>query len=169
MTPAWYVVEANPKAEFSAAHEIAALGIEVYLPKFSLRLRRGRRSSVVYRPMLCSYLFARFPMDHPRWPDIFSRRGVRTMMVDAAQRPKPVPDDQIAVVREIEAALNAEVHERVPLTYGQVIDIIDGKLAGYQGFITRADHTNSVSVKATVFGRSTTVTLPREHVRPLAA
>lgn len=169
MVPRWYVVEANPRAEFSATAAIQALDIEVYLPKYSLRLRRGRRSTVVYRPMLCSYLFVRFAPDHPRWPDIFSRRGVRTMMVDAQQRPKPVPDDQIETVREIERNLNAEVHEKVPLTYGQAVEIIMGNFKGCQAFITRADHTPSVAVRASVFGRSTPVTLPREHVRPLAA
>jgi len=169
MTERWFVVDANPGSVFQAAYEISRLGVEVYAPKFSLRIRKGRRSQVVYRPMLITYLFVRFSHDHPRWPDIFSRRGVRTMMVDAMQRPKPVPDEQIAIVREIEAGLNAEVHERVPLTYGQAVDIISGNFAGYKAIITRADHTPSVSVRATVFGRATPVTLPREHVRPLAA
>lgn len=165
----WFVVEANPKAEFSAAYAISNLDIEVYVPKYSLRIRKGRRSQVVYRSMLCSYFFVRFAMDHPRWPDIFSRRGVRTMMVDAHQRPRPVPDAQIDIVREIEKTLNTGVHERVPLTYGQSVEIIAGNFRGCEAFITRADHKPSVQVRATVFGRTTSVTLPREHVRPLAA
>jgi transcription antitermination factor NusG len=169
MTERWFVVDANPGSVFQAAYEISRLGVEVYAPRFSLRIRKGRRSQVVYRPMLITYLFTRFSIDHPRWPDIFSRRGVRTMMVDASQKPKPVPDDQIDIVREIERGLIAEVHERVPLTYGQAVEIISGNFKGCSAFITRADHTPSVGVKATVFGRSTSVTLPREHVRPLAA
>jgi len=166
---AWFVIEANARAEFAAAYAISNLGIEVYLPRYSLRIRRGRRSKVISRAMLPGYLFARFSPDHPRWPDIFSRQGVRAVMVDASQRPKPVPDVQIEVVREIESGLNTDVHERVPLSYGQAVEIICGNFTGCTAFITRADHTPSVSVKAQVFGRATNVTLPREHVRPLAA
>ena len=55
----WYVVMANPRAERLAASSIAELGIEVFLPEYVIRVRHGRKSQLVHRPLFPGYLFAR--------------------------------------------------------------------------------------------------------------
>jgi transcription antitermination factor NusG len=168
MTLQWFVVEANPSATSLAAHSIRELGLTVFLPEFVQRVRKGNVSHLVRKPLLYGYLFAQFDMANPRWPQIFSRRGVRTMMVDAQMKPKPVPDNQIEEVRKIAGKYEGVVCEQVPLTKDQAVMIIDGAFSGIRGTVKSTDHVDKVVVELQTFGRPTRTTVPRQCVAPAA-
>lgn len=163
---AWHVVETNARNEILAAQSIRELGIEIYLPEYIQRIRHARKSELVRRALFPGYLFARFATDNPHWPRIFSRRGVRSMIMDG-QRPRPVPEDQMQAVRDIAGDYNGVVCEAVPLNKGQVVRIIEGAFTAFPATVIRADETNTLTVQAKVFGRSTDIILPRDHVVPI--
>ena len=165
----WYVVMANPRAERLAASSIAELGIEVFLPEYVIRVRHGRKSQLVHRPLFPGYLFAAYSWDNPKWPEIFSRRGVRGVLVDWARRPKPIPEDQMDIVRGLASEYDALVCESVPLTPGQVVRIIDGVFNGLLAKVKKSDGSPDVDVELKIFGRTTKTRVPREYMAPVGA
>lgn len=162
-----FVVQA--KSEHLAAQEIRALGIEAYLPEYTQRVRHARKHKDVRRALFPTYLFVSFEWDNPNWPRIFSRRGVTGMILDSTNRPKPVPERQMELVREIVGKYENVIQEAVPLTKGQVVQIISGAFNGFNATVRQDPKGNTVSLQATIFGKQTPIILPREHVAPVAA
>lgn len=165
----WFVVLSNPRAERLAACSIKELGIDVLLPEYVQRIRRGGKSARIRRPLFPGYLFAAFHWEHPKWPEIFSRRGVRGMLLDLARRPKPIPEDQMEIVRELASEYDALVCESVPLVVGQAVRIIDGAFNGFLAKVKRADSSPNADVEMRIFGRTAKATLPREYMAAVGA
>jgi transcriptional antiterminator RfaH len=160
----WHVVVANAGREEAAARSIGALGIEVYLPRYARRARNS--SSVVHRPLFPGYLFVFFSPDESNWPMIFSRRGVKGMILDDGRLPRRVPAAQMDRVRLTADELSSVVHDGPPLSRGQVVKIIAGAFDSFRGVVRRADESK-VDVEISVFGRATKTTLPRASVTPI--
>lgn len=168
----WRVVRAEVGHEPLAKRSIEELGIEAYLPLYVLRKRCGRRSELIRTALLPGYLFARFDEDHARWPDIYRCRGVaggkRAILCDAQLHPKVVSDAEIEIVRVEAAKYEGVVCEIVPFSAMQAVKIIEGAFAGRAGKIAWADDTPYVGVECEIFGRTTPVTVLRDHVAPAA-
>lgn len=167
----YYVVEAEPRQEDLAERSIKALGIATYLPRYTRRYRCAGKTRTEQRSLFGRYFFVEFDIDaNPNWPLIFSRRGVSTVMTDSYQRPKAVPEAQMAIVREKAAELCETEHEYAPLEIGQVVSIIDGafkhKLAKVRWVDPKAPERVSLDVQA--FGRHTPATIARELLEPVA-
>jgi transcriptional antiterminator RfaH len=160
----WAVIECKSKDEFMAEAEIKALGIETFLPIVNKRIRHARTVEVVRRALFPRYLFARFDLDNPNWPRIFSRRGVVNMIMDG-NRPKAVPLCQMAeVMKRAEEHKNITV-DSIPLKAGDIVQILDGFFATHKAIVDRAEDDKSmVTVKANILGRQTPVILPRTSV-----
>lgn len=164
-----FVVQAQSGSEHLAAVEIRALGIETYLPEFKQRVRHARKFKDVRKALFPTYLFVKFDWDDPRWPRIFSRRGVTSMIMDGRQKPKPVPEDQMAAVRKLARDYENVILEAVPLTEGQVVKIIEGAFSGFTATVRKDPKGATVSLLTTIFDKPTPVILPRDHVAAVAA
>lgn len=161
------VVMTNARAEILAAKAIEALGVEVYLPLFVKRVRHGRRMELERRALLPGYLFAEIT---DRWPEIFSRRGVKTVLCDIGQRwPKSVRETEMARIREIAADYDGVICDDAPLEEGQVIRIIEGAFSGSSGTVNRVEADGfNVRIMVDAFGGRVALTLPRDCVAPAA-
>jgi transcriptional antiterminator RfaH len=160
----WAVVQANSNDEFLAEAEIKALGIETFLPVIRKRIRHARTVSVVKRALFPRYLFARFDLDNPNWPRIFSRRGVVAMIMDGS-KPKAVPPAQMAEVMKRAEEHEGIVVDSIPLKAGDLVQILDGFFATHRAIVERAEDDKSmVTVKTNILGRQTPVILPRTSV-----
>ena len=168
-SPQWFVVRANPRGEDLAASTIRELGIEVYLPAYIRRIRHGRKSELVRRPLFPGYLFARFAWDHPGWPGIFSRRGVRGMILDKDRRPKAVPNHEMDAVRSVASEYDGIECEAVPIEPGMAVMLIEGIFNGFQAKVLRAGASPDVDVEVNIFGRVTKATVPRSCVAVVGA
>jgi len=162
------VVQASSGSEHLAAAEIRALGIDVYLPEFVQRIRHARKSRLVRKALFQGYLFVQFDWDDAQWPRIFSRRGVTGMIMDGRQRPRPVPEKQMAEVRKLAGDYEDIILEAVPLTEGQVVKIIEGAFSGFTATVRKNPKGSTVSLQTTIFGQPTPIILPRDHVAPVA-
>lgn len=167
----WFVVQTNANAERLAAGSIRELGIEVYLPEYTQRVRAShKKPRLVKKALFPGYLFAKFDINtNPNWPRIFSRRGVSGVIVDSSQRPKPVPEIQMDGVLQMAEDYEGRVLEAVPLSKGDAVTIIHGVFTNFPAVVRKADKSASVIVETQVFGKSHTVILPRAHVTPVAA
>lgn len=165
MADAWHVVTCLARSEAIAAEAVAGLGIRVYLPTVTQRIRHARKSKLVKRALFPGYFFTFFDsLADPSWPRIFSRRGVRGMILDGLA-PKPVPESQMVMVREIAQAFVGVICDKSPFSVGQAVKIVEGVFSGFPGAISRSDETHTLDVSVKLFNRSTTVTVPRDHVR----
>ena len=136
---AWYVVETAPKGARLAAQSIRELGIEIYLPEYLRCIKHGGKTGIVRRPLFQGYLFVSFAKDHPRWPAIFSRRGVRGMICGGDRLPKPVPMEEMEIVRKVAAEYVGKVCNYEPLSPDQSVLIIEGAFAGRLGEVRWCD------------------------------
>lgn len=162
----WYVVRARD--EYLAKRSVGDLGIEVYLPEYQRRIRTSHKVNIVLRPLFPNYLFASFDIDtNPKWPLIFSRRGVQGMICDGYQRPKRVPDAQMDWVRSIALGYEDTVYDSVPLSPKDVVTITGGLFKDTQATVRRAD-PNAVSVTVRT-SSGLEIVLPRDYVEPVAA
>lgn len=163
----WCVVEASKPILAKAS--IEAIGLQVFMPECVIRVRKGRRTELVRRPLLYQYMFASFDRADPdeTWKRIFSRRGVETVM-SVGNVPISISDAQLEGVRE-EAAKYAGIREKIPLTLGQAIQIIDGALNGQRAVITAAeDGKAEIGVDLNLLGRTVPTTILRHQVAPVA-
>lgn len=163
----WSVIEANSPALAKTTIE-KKLGIEVFAPQCHVRVRHGRRISLVPKPLMYGYIFARFDLRTDPWQSIFSARGVESVMC-AGGIPRRVPDHQIEAVRKIAARYDGVVLEASPLKLHQVVRVIEGVFAGHDVTVAWMDESPDIGVTVTVFGHAHTVKVSRDNVRSLAA
>lgn len=166
MAKQWSVVEAVSPARAKAS--IQAARIELFAPEYVIRIRHGRRSELVRRPMLYQYLFVRIDPHASDWQVALSPcgwNGIKGVMSSGGV-PIPVPENQIDWVRQKTAPFERIVCERAPLTLGQIVQVIEGSFAGRSGPIMQADETPFVGVEMDIMGRRMTVPVLREHVAP---
>ncbi len=89
----WYAVQANPKQERRAAANLAAWGIETYVPWF----RSGSQRGGPLEPLFPGYVFARFVADEMLRGVQFTR-GVRRVVSFGGVCP-PIDDSVIDLCR----------------------------------------------------------------------
>lgn len=166
MAKQWSVVEAVSPARAKAS--IQAARIELFAPEYVIRIRHGRRSELVRRPMLYQYLFVRIDPRASDWQVALSPRGWNGIkgVMSVGGIPVPVPDPQIDRVRMMVAPFERIVCEQAPLSLGQVVRVIEGPFVGYSGPIMQADETPFVGVEMEIMGRPMTVPVLREYVAP---
>jgi len=158
----WAVIEAKTRDEFLAEAEIKALGIQTYLPQYVHRIRHARTTKLVKRALFPGYLFAEIG-NAPNWPRIFSRRGV-TGMIMTGSVPKAVPESQMDMVRSLAKEYDGVIMEAVPLTKGQIVQIITGTFNGFKATVSSEPKGATVRLETTIFGKPTPIILPRDHV-----
>ncbi len=60
----WYIVCSKSKKDFEAEKNLSRLGIEVYLPLYKKKKKKGKNKIEVISPLFPGYLFARFKFEH---------------------------------------------------------------------------------------------------------
>lgn len=162
----WHVVEANTPP--LAKQTIEQLGIEVYMPEYVIRVRHGRRTELRRRPMLYQYMFACFDIQRDQWQRINACRGVEGIMC-SARMPIPVPESQIDRVREMASPYDGIVCEQIPLTKGQVVQIIDGAFKDHRATVEEAiDGSSTVELQISLMGGPVPMRVSRFQVAPVA-
>jgi len=124
----WFVTQTKFHAEDVVAKEIAALGIETFLPLARVFRRRSNGQLVSFdRPLISQYLFTRFDMSSD-WRAIYDVRGVVRLMGNP-EHPLPVRDLEIAVLRAAIAAQGGaiEVSSRpISISPGDLVRVLYG-------------------------------------------
>jgi transcriptional antiterminator RfaH len=160
-TFAWYAIHTKPRQESLAESSLRQEGIETYFPKLRRRktIRRVRRW--VTNPLFPSYIFARFDAGQ-------SRRLVRyangiANIVSFGGQPAIVDDSILGAIQE--HAEDAVVTlPPTPYRPGDLLEIQDGPLRGFQGVFERemSDSDRVVVLLETI--TSARVQLSREQI-----
>lgn len=97
VSPAWFVVQTNPKEEDRARLHLEEKGVQIFYPRIKVVRFRRMRMGCAIRPLFPSYLFARFRYP-AEYPHVLWTRGVRRVL-GADSEPLPVPDEVVATIQ----------------------------------------------------------------------
>lgn len=159
----WYLVETPGNAERMAAAHLTRQHFHVYLPMRASLDKNVRKARAV--PLFPHYLFIAIDLHAPRWSDIRSSIGVRSIL-QAGGKPAAAPDGLVESIRARERFGLVEIPTIDPdaMKRGDVVRISDGQFKGFDGVFDRQDNKR-IMVLLSLFGRQSHVNLPAKYVR----
>ena len=164
--PAWYVIHARHQHEAKVELALQRKGMEVFLPRITVRSRRRDRKLLLEVPLFPGYLFVHCSLEHQSYYEIIRQNSVVRLLGGRSGLPTPVP-------AEVVASINAIVDSPQPyyplpyLQRGKQVCIMEGPLAGTVGVIVRnLDKKRRLVVAVELFQRSVAVELEEEVVEP---
>ena len=161
---AWYVIHARHQHEAKVKLALQRKGLEVFLPRITVRSRRRDRKLLLEVPLFPGYLFVHSSLDHQRYYEIMQQKSVVRLLGGQPGLPTPVPPEVVASIRAI-----VDSHQPYyPWPYLQSdkkVCIMEGPLAGTVGVIVRTlDKKRRLVVAVKLFQRSVAVELEAEAV-----
>ena len=163
---AWYVIHARHQHEAKVELALQRKGLEVFLPRITVRSRRQDRKLLLEVPLFPGYLFVRGALDDQNYYEIIKQKSVVRLLGGKSGLPTPVP-------AEVVASINTIVEKHRPYTpwpylqRGKKVCIMAGPLAGTVGVIVRTlDKRRRLVVAVDLFQRSVAVELEEEVVEP---
>jgi len=136
--PRWRVLWTHSNCEQLVRDQLAAQGLDLFLPTVEAWCRRGgvRRLSRV--PLFPGYLFLRHAMDKATYLQVYKARGLVRMLGMRWDRLDAVPDREIeAVRRAVQCGLPVLPHPY--LREGQRVRITRGPMADVEGIVVRVN------------------------------
>ena len=162
---AWYVIHARSKHEAKVEAALQQKGLEIFLPRISVRSRRQDRRVFLNVPLFPGYLFVHSVLDSFAYHEIITLPGVvRLLGINGHSRPVPA-----AQVESIKAIVESDrpYYPWVYLGQGKPVRILEGPLAGTTGIILRRqEKKRRLVVEVELFQRSVAVELEDEAVEP---
>jgi transcription antitermination factor NusG len=164
---AWYAIWTRSHCERLVADQLAAKGLETFLPETPVTLWGGRSSSTASIPMFPGYLFVHEIMDKTCYIEILKARGVVRILENGWTRLTPIPDEEIEAVRRIVEA-NTQVWPYPYLSHGDRVLVMEGPLIGLEGLYVSDKHQKQRLVLSIgLLGRSVAVEIDAAAVTPV--
>jgi transcription termination/antitermination protein NusG len=163
--PAWYVIHARSQCEARVESALERQGLEIFLPRITVRSRRKDRRLFLQVPLFTGYLFVRTDLEPQTYYEIIKLPWV-VRLVGVNGCPGKVPLEQVDSIKTIVAS------ERpyAPWAYlkrGRQVRIMEGPLAGTVGTILRRrENKQRLVVAVELFQRAVAVELEDEAVEP---
>jgi transcriptional antiterminator RfaH len=119
----WYTLYTKPNAEYQVARALSRRGIEAYVPEIdAVKKRQGRTR----KPFFPCYLFMRIDLERVGLSQIEWTPGLRRI-VAFDERPRPLPDQAVELIRRKLEGINAAGGWAVPrFKPGETVRITDG-------------------------------------------
>ena len=163
----WYAVWTRSHCEQLVHDQLAAKGIELFLPEVDIWSSRAGVRRLISTPMFPGYLFVHQAMDKAGYLEVVKARGIVKVLGEQWDRLYPVQDDEIGALQRVQAA-------RVPvlphsfLQEGQRVRITRGPLADVEGILVQSKPSKGLLVlSVTLLRRSVALVIDCTHVVPL--
>jgi len=132
----WYVLFVRTNHENKVRNILNRLNIESYLPLIKELRYWSDRKKWMERPLFPGYIFLRVSCR-----EFFSVMDNNSVIsyVKEGQNPASISEDQISMIRQVEASGNSYVEEQNCLVEGDSIKVIGGPMKGIEGRISRID------------------------------
>jgi len=150
----WYLVYTKPQQENLAQENLQRQGYATYLPRIYQTRRRNGRYVKTIEAFFPRYLFIHLDIETDNWPPIRSTRGV-SKMVRFDGIPAVVPDQLIRTLKENDDKTGIQRPNQKSPVLGDIITIIDGPLAGFEGIYQEQKSTERVAVLVNLVGKNT--------------
>jgi len=162
--PPWYVIHVSSHHEPKVEMGLFRKGIEVFLPKVTVRSRRRDRVQMLEVPLFPGYLFVRTELGDLDYYHILRQDGV-VRILGIRGRYTPVPEDTVASIRTLLSS-GQPVFPWSRLVPGKRVRVVDGPLAGARGVILRLKEGKSrLVIGVELLGRSVCAELAEETVQ----
>jgi transcription antitermination factor NusG len=161
--PYWYALRTRSRHEKYVEGQLAAKGIEPFLPLVNrMRQWKDRRKQVAF-PLFPGYCFARFPLTER--VDVVKVRGV-VQIIGNQEGPIPVSDREIEAVRQlVNCTLPVDPHPY--LKEGMLVEVIRGPLMGVQGVLVRKGARARLVIRVSLIQQAASVELDAMDVAPV--
>jgi transcription antitermination factor NusG len=164
---AWYVVHTHSRHEAKVQSSLQALGLEVFLPRISMRSRRRDRFQLLEVPLFPGYLFVHSDLSSWAYHGIIRHPGV-VRILGSGSRCTPVAPDILASIQSILES-NRSFYSWPRMVPGRKVQVVAGSLCGAIGTIWRCKPgKRRLVVGVDLLGRSIAVDLEEELVQFLS-
>ena len=163
--PAWYVIHARSQHEAKVESALQHKGLEIFLPRITVRSRRQDRRVFLQVPLFPGYLFVHTVLESFAYHEIIKLPGV-VRLLGINGHPRPVPPEQVDSIKAIVES-DRPYYPWAYLGQGRQVRIMEGPLAGTIGIILRRrEKKRRLVVAVELFQRSVAVELEDEAVEP---
>ncbi len=165
-TTAWYAVRTRGRHEKLVDSQLAARGIETFLPLITRRHRWADRWKEISLPLFPGFCFARLCYsDYARRLVLLKTVGV-VELLGINSRPIPVPAAEIDGVRNlVSSVLPVDPHPY--LKEGMAVEVARGPLEGVRGVLVRKGRRARLVVSVHLIQHSASVELDAADVVPV--
>ncbi len=160
----WYAIYVRPSHEAQVAKRFSIREIESYLPQYQVEHHwKNRCTKKLDLPLFPGYIFAHIlPSERVRVLQVPSV----LFLVGNANRPTPLPDCEVDVLRAGLADRNALPHPF--LQVGERARIRRGALAGLEGVLLRSKNSLRVVISLDLIMQSIAVEIDWDELEPVA-
>lgn len=158
--PAWYAVHTRNQHETLVESDLRARGLEVFVPRITVRSRRRDRFKLLEVPLFSCYLFVYTKMNKESYNAIVRHRGV-VCIVHTKGYCIPVPAETISSIRALVECGKA-VYSWPGQVPGRRVRVVAGSLAGATGTLRRKSGKRFLAVGLELLGQSVAVELEDE-------
>jgi transcriptional antiterminator RfaH len=154
----WYVVHTHPRAEATAADNLARQGFTAFFPRYLKRRRHARKVENVPAPLFPRYVFVAVDVTRQRWRAILSTVGV-THLISRGDEPTPVAR---GVVEELRRRLDPDgfvplAPAAARLKQGDAVRVREGAFARCLGLFEGISDSERVAILLDLLGRKVRV------------
>ncbi len=158
----WYALRTRSRHEKMVRDQLAARGVEPFLPLIERSRQWKDRRKLVAFPLFPGYCFARFPLSLRI--TVLGTKGV-VQILGNHDGPVPVPDAEIQAVNLlVTSTLPYDPHPY--LREGMQVEVIRGPLAGVRGILLRKGTRARLVIGVTLIHQAASVELDALDVAP---
>ena len=163
--PQWFAIQTRYRYEQRVANDLAAKGLENYLPLLREVHQWKDRKKFVEVPAFGGYLFARFEATQGNRVRVLETTGVVRLLGHQGEL-EAVPESEIdALRRSLDSGAPCTRHPY--LANGALVRIERGPLAGLEGRLVRSTNALRLVVCVASVGQAIAVEVAREDVAPV--
>jgi transcription antitermination factor NusG len=162
---AWYVVHTRSRHEAKVQSGLEARGLEIFLPRITVRSRRRDRHQLLEMPIFPGYLFVHTDLSPWVYDSIIRHHGVVRILGSKGRCTPLSPETVLSIQSIMESGRIFDPWPR--LGPGQRVRVVAGPLCGVVGAIWRCKPgKRRLVVGVELLGRSIAVDLEEECVEP---
>ena len=132
--PEWYAIWTKSHSEQLVADQLAAKGLDIFLPKITVWSRSGGVRHAIRIPMFSGYLFVHAGVDKNVYLDVIRARGVVRMLGERWDSLCAIPKPEIEALQQVVSS-GLAVTPHSYLSEGQRVRITAGPLKGVDGIL----------------------------------
>ena len=157
ISPKWYAVYTNPRAEKQVNTRLEEIDVESFLPMQKTIRQWSDRKKIVEKPLLSSYVFVKVvPKEFPK---VYKTPGV-VKFVSFEGQPVAIPQNQID---NLKLLVNSDADIEVttePMAKGDNVRVMSGSLTGLTGELISFGGKKKVVVRIDRLDQNIIVTIP---------
>lgn len=162
----WYAVYVKSRHEFRVHEHLAGARIETFLPTITRLSRWKDRKKLVTFPLFPGYLFVHVCNRKDAFMPILKTPGVVKFLSSRPGPPDPVPESQIASLKNLVAAGN-DIEPYPYLQEGRRVRIKWGPLTGVEGILVEKRGQQILVLSIDILQQGASVRIDAADVEPV--